>query len=143
MNKTKTILKPLFYRRKPRRSLSLLQKNLLKFNLKNFLFDKKKIKKKKKFLEIGFGYGENIINLAKKNPKKVIIGCEVYEPGITNLLKNIEKENLKNILIFPKNIFILLNKLEQNSIEKIFILYPDPWPKKKTLQKKINNKSFC
>ena len=50
-----------------------------------------------KFLEIGFGYGENIINLAKKNPKKVIIGCEVYEPGITNLLKNIEKENLKNI----------------------------------------------
>ena len=130
MNKTKTILKPLFYRRKPRRSLSLLQKNLLKFNLKNFLFDKKKIKKKKKFLEIGFGYGENIINLAKKNPKKVIIGCEVYEPGITNLLKNIEKENLKNILIFPKNIFILLNKLEQNSIEKIFILYPDPWPKK-------------
>ena len=142
MNKTKTILKPLFYRRKPRRSLSLLQKNLLKFNLKNFLFDKKKIKKKKKFLEIGFGYGENIINLAKKNPKKVIIGCEVYEPGITNLLKNIEKENLKNILIFIKNIFILLNKLEQNSIEKIFILYPDPWPKKKHYKRRLITKVF-
>ena len=135
MKKSKKILIPLFYKKKPRRPLSKKQKGLLKFTLQKFLFKKEKVQNsKKRFLEIGFGYGENIIHLSKKNGDKLIIGCEIYEPGIANLVSKIESENLKNIYIFPENIFSLLSELKKNSIEKIFILYPDPWPKKNTIK---------
>ena len=138
MKNSKKILIPLFYKKKPRRPLSKKQKGLLKFTLQKFLFKKEKVQNsKKRFLEIGFGYGENIIHLSKKNGDKLIIGCEIYEPGIANLVSKIESENLKNIYIFPENIFSLFNKLEKNSIAKIFILYPDPWPKKKHFKRRL------
>ena len=143
MKKSKKILIPLFYKKKPRRPLSKKQKGLLKFTLQKFLFKKEKVQNsKKRFLEIGFGYGENIIHLSKKNGDKLIIGCEIYEPGIANLVSKIESENLKNIYIFPENIFSLLSELKKNSIEKIFILYPDPWPKKKHYKRRLISSVF-
>ena len=67
MKKSKKTLLPLFYKKKPRRPLSKKQKKLLKFTLQKFLFKKEKIhNSKKNFLEIVFGYGENIIHLSKK-----------------------------------------------------------------------------
>ena len=142
MKKSKKILAPLFYKKKPRRPLSEKQKRLLRFNLKKYLFKKNFSTKKNIFLEIGFGYGENLINLCKKNTGKLIIGSEVYEPGIANLVENIEINNLKNILIYPRNIFFLFEELEKNSIEKVFILYPDPWPKKKHFKRRLISKFF-
>ena len=143
MKNLKKKLIPIFYKKKSRRSLSKKQKELLKFTLQKFLFKEKKIENSKKnFLEIGFGYGENVINLSKNNIDKLIIGCEVYEPGIANLVTKIESENLKNIYIFPENIFSLFSKLKKNSIEKIFILYPDPWPKKKHYKRRLISNVF-
>ena len=143
MKKSKKTLFPLFYKKKPRRPLSKKKKKLLKFTLQKFLFKKEEIhNSKKNFLEIGFGYGENIIHLSKKNPNKSIIGCEIYEPGIANLVAKIEIENLKNIYIFPNSIFSLFSKLKKNSIEKIFILYPDPWPKKKHYKRRLISDVF-
>ena len=128
---------PLFYKKKLRRPLSKKLKKLLKFTLQKFLFEKEIINNNKKLLEIGFGYGENLIHLSKNNSDTSIIGCEVYEPGIANLIEKIEIENLKNIYIYPKNIFSLFDNLEKNSFEKIFILYPDPWPKKKHFKRRL------
>ena len=128
---------PLFYKKRPRRSLSKKQKKLLKFTLQKFLFEKEIINNNKKFLEIGFGYGENLIHLSKNNPDTLVIGCEVYEPGIANVVEKIETENLKNIYIYPKNIFSLFGSLKKNSFEKVFIFYPDPWPKKKHFKRRL------
>ena len=136
MKKPKKTFLPLFYKKKPRRPLSKKQRKLLKFTLQKFLF-KKKIVNNKKFLEIGFGYGENLIHLSKNNSDTSIIGCEVYEPGIANLVEKIEIEKLKNIYIYPKNIFSLFDNLEKNSFQKVFILYPDPWPKKKHFKRRL------
>ena len=136
MKKSKKKFLPLFYKKKLRRPLSKKQKKLLKLTLQKFLF-KKKIINNKKFLEIGFGYGENLIHLSKNNSDTSIIGCEVYEPGIANLIEKIEIENLKNIYIYPKNIFSLFDNLEKNSFQKVFILYPDPWPKKKHFKRRL------
>ena len=133
MKKPKKKFLPLFYKKRLRRPLSKKQRKLLKFTLQKFLF-KKKIVNNKKFLEIGFGYGENLIHLSKNNSDTSIIGCEVYEPGIANLVEKIEIEKLKNIYIYPKNIFSLFDNLEKNSFQKVFILYPDPWPKKNILK---------
>ena len=137
MKKSKKTFLPLFYKKKPRRRLSKKQKKLLKFTLQKFLFEKEIINNNKKFLEIGFGYGENLIHLSKNNPDTSIIGCEVYEPGIANLVEKIETDNLKNIYIYPKNIFSLFGNLKKNSFEKVFILYPDPWPKKKHFKRRL------
>ena len=143
MKKSKKKLAPLFYKKKTRRALSKKQRELLKFTLQKFLFKKEKIQNNKKnFLEIGFGYGENVINLSRHNADKLIIGCEIYEPGIANLVVKIESENLKNIYIFPENIFSLFSKLKKNSIEKIFVLYPDPWPKKKHYKRRLISNVF-
>ena len=136
MKKPKKKFLPLFYKKRLRRPLSKKQRKLLKFTLQKFLF-KKKIVNNKKFLEIGFGYGENLIHLSKNNSDTSIIGCEVYEPGIANLVEKIETENLKNIYIYPKNIFSLFDNLEKNSFQKVFILYPDPWPKKKHFKRRL------
>ena len=142
MKKLEKNILPVFYKKKPRRPLSKKQKSILNCSLKKFLLNKNHLDKKEKFLEIGFGYGENLINLSKKNKEKLIIGCEIYEPGITNLVENIERVNLKNIKIYPKNIFSLFNILKKNSIEKIFILYPDPWPKKKHFKRRLISKNL-
>ena len=140
MKKLKKNLLPIFFKKKLRRKISEKQKKLLKFNLKKFLFKKNRIIRKKIFLEIGSGCGENLIHLSKNNIKKIIIGCEIYEPGIASSVNKIESEKLKNILIYPKNIFTLINKLEKNSIDKIYILYPDPWPKKKHFKRRLMSK---
>ena len=66
MKKPKKKFLPLFYKKRLRRPLSKKQRKLLKFTLQKFLF-KKKIVNNKKFLEIGFGYGENLIHLSKNN----------------------------------------------------------------------------
>ena len=136
MKKPKKKFLPLFYKKRLRRPLSNKQRKLLNFTLQKFLF-KKKIVNNKKFLEIGFGYGENLIHLSKNNSDTSIIGCEVYEPGIANLVEKIEIEKLKNIYIYPKNIFSLFDNLEKNSFQKVFILYPDPWPKKKHFKRRL------
>jgi tRNA (guanine-N7-)-methyltransferase len=136
LKKPKKKFLPLFYKKRLRRPLSKKQRKLLKFTLQKFLF-KKKIVNNKKFLEIGFGYVENLIHLSKNNSDTSIIGCEVYEPGIANLVEKIEIEKLKNIYIYPKNIFSLFDNLEKNSFQKVFILYPDPWPKKKHFKRRL------
>jgi len=97
LKKPKKTFLPLFYKKKPRRYLSKKQKKLLKFTLQKFLFKKKNIKSNEKLLEIGFGYGENLINLSINNNNKIIIGCEIYEPGIASTIDKIEKKKLKNI----------------------------------------------
>ena len=142
MKKVRKTSLSLFYKQKPRRALSKKQKNLLKVTLRKFLFKKRNINNKKVFLEVGFGYGENLINLSKNNTGKLIIGSEVYEPGIANVVEKIEALNLKNICIYPKNIFSLFNILKKNSIEKIFILYPDPWPKRRHFKRRLISKTL-
>ena len=142
MKKVRKTSLSLFYKQKPRRALSKKQKNLLKVTLRKFLFKKRNINNKKVFLEVGFGYGENLINLSINNNNKIIIGCDIYEPGIASTIDKIEKKKLKNILIYPKNIFTLIDELKRNSIDKVFMLYPDPWPKKKHFKRRLISKIF-
>lgn len=89
------------------------------------------------WLEIGFGSGEHIIEQAKNNSKIPIIGCEAYLDGIASLLSKIVLSSVKNILIFPNDVRILLNYLKSSSLSRIFILFPDPWHKKKHHKRRL------
>ncbi len=94
------------------------------------------------WLEIGFGGGEHLAAMALQNPKIQFLGCEVFENGIASLLDHIDKNNLKNIVIYPEDTRPFLKTLPENYIEKVFILFPDPWPKKKHLKRRLVNKAF-
>ena len=93
-------------------------------------------------VEIGSGNGENAIKLSKLNSNKLIIVCEVYIDGNVSLVNKLRKEKIVNVRIFEKNCFLLLEKLKKNSIQQFWILYPDPWPKKRHYKRRLINDKF-
>jgi len=97
---------------------------------------------KKNILEIGFGSGEQITNLSIKNENFNFIGCETYINGVISLIDKIKQNDIKNIQIFNNDARILLEKIPDNSLYEIFILFPDPWPKKKQNKRRIINEEF-
>ena len=81
------------------------------------------------WLEIGFGGGEHLAVQAECHPEVGLIGCEVFEPGIARLLAQIECRHIANIRIFVDDARLMLAALAPSSIGRVFILFPDPWPK--------------
>lgn len=89
------------------------------------------------WMEIGFGSGEHLAAQAANNPDTRFIGCEPYINGVVQLLKAVASQNLKNITLWQDDARTLLNKLPDHSLERVFILFPDPWPKKKHHRRRI------
>lgn len=83
------------------------------------------------WLEIGFGGGEHMVHQAVNNPDVGIIGCEPYINGVAMLLGKIRKAEAGNIKVHPGDVRNLFDVLPEASIDKAFLLYPDPWPKKR------------
>lgn len=118
-----------------------------KNNKINDIVIKYKIKKidplKNNIIDIGAGYGESSLELAKHNIDKNIIVCEKYIDGINNIGKNIQSKSLNNISIFHGNANQLLDEYcASRSISAIWILFPDPWPKKKHFKRRLINTDF-
>ena len=82
-------------------------------------------------LEIGFGAGEHLCQQALFLPKDFFIGAEVFINGVAKCLDLIQQHNLKNIALFPDDVRLLLPQIPDQSIQKVFLLFPDPWPKKR------------
>lgn len=91
------------------------------------------------FLEIGFGYGEHVAGMAQKYPDVNFIGCETFINGVATLLKQIDDTEVENIRILHGDARLLLDKLPDGSLDRVFILFPDPWPKTKQQKKRIIN----
>ena len=89
------------------------------------------------WLEIGFGGGEHLAQLAEQHPQAGFIGCEVFENGIVKLLARIERRRLENIRIFADDARFVMAALPPASIGRVFILFPDPWPKRRQHKRRI------
>ncbi|MCH2546162.1 MAG: tRNA (guanosine(46)-N7)-methyltransferase TrmB [Alphaproteobacteria bacterium] len=89
------------------------------------------------WIEIGFGGGEHLAQQAANNPETLLIGCEPYIDGVAKLLVDIEARNLDNIRILAEDARLLLEALPENSVSRIFILFPDPWPKQRHQKRRI------
>jgi tRNA (guanine-N7-)-methyltransferase len=89
------------------------------------------------WMEIGFGSGEHLAAQALNNPSISFIGCEPYINGVVQLLKAITSQKLENIRLWQDDARLLLAKLPDHSLERVFILFPDPWPKKKHNRRRI------
>jgi tRNA (guanine-N7-)-methyltransferase len=93
------------------------------------------------WFEIGFGGGEHLVEQARRHPEINFIGCEPYINGMASLLVAIDKDKLTNIRLYDGDARELLEKLPDNSIERLFILFPDPWPKARHHKRRIINKN--
>ncbi|HEX3498921.1 MAG TPA: tRNA (guanosine(46)-N7)-methyltransferase TrmB [Stellaceae bacterium] len=89
------------------------------------------------WLEIGFGGGEHLAAQAAAHRDIGMIGCEVFENGIAKLLGEIERQELANIRILTDDARLLLAALPEASISRVFILFPDPWPKQRHHKRRI------
>ncbi|MDC7683081.1 tRNA (guanosine(46)-N7)-methyltransferase TrmB [Asticcacaulis sp. BYS171W] len=81
------------------------------------------------WLEIGFGGGEHLAAQAGRNPQALILGFEPFLNGVGSLLRHIEEQDLSNVRVMPGDARPVIDKLNAESVDKVFILFPDPWPK--------------
>ncbi len=83
------------------------------------------------WLEIGFGGGEHLINNARLHPDIGHLGCEPFINGMAKLVLLIEKEGIDAIRLHNDDAVQLLDQLPDASLDRIYLLYPDPWPKRR------------
>lgn len=83
------------------------------------------------WLEVGFGGGEHLVHQAALNTDIGIIGCEPYINGVAMLLGKIREAEVTNLAVYPGDVRNMFDVLPDASISKAFLLYPDPWPKKR------------
>ncbi len=109
------------------------------------------INAKEYWLEIGFGGGEHLAGQSLKNKDIGIIGCEVFINGVASLLAHLtgcyedgtkydgklEQDRVDNVRVFSEDVRRLLNAIPDGSISKLFVLFPDPWPKKKHANRRM------
>jgi tRNA (guanine-N7-)-methyltransferase len=89
------------------------------------------------WLEIGFGGGEHLAQMAEQHSQIGFIGCDVFENGIVKLLAQLERRHLDNIRIFADDARLIMAALPPASIGRAFILFPDPWPKRRQHKRRV------
>jgi tRNA (guanine-N7-)-methyltransferase len=89
------------------------------------------------WLEIGFGGGEHLVWQAAHNPHAGLIGCEPFEGGVVKVLSAVETEGLANIRVHPGDGRPVLRSLPDGSVDRVFILFPDPWPKARHRKRRL------
>jgi S-adenosylmethionine synthetase len=91
------------------------------------------------WLEIGFGAGEHLAAQAAAHPEVGLLGCEPFVEGVARLLALAEAVGLANLRIAIEDARLLLAALPDRCLERIFVLFPDPWPKARHHKRRIVN----
>ncbi|MCC7428387.1 MAG: tRNA (guanosine(46)-N7)-methyltransferase TrmB [Alphaproteobacteria bacterium] len=88
------------------------------------------------WLEVGFGAGEHTLAQIAAHPDIALIGCEVFENGLAALLARLVPEGEEasappppNLRLWPEDARTLLALLPEAALDRLFLLFPDPWPK--------------
>ncbi len=95
-------------------------------------------------VEIGFGMGNSLAEMAEAHPENNYIGVEVHRPGVGALLKLIQEKNLKNIRVFNDDaIEVFAKQIPLNSLDAVYLFFPDPWHKTKHKKRRILQQEFA
>ncbi|NJO22781.1 MAG: tRNA (guanosine(46)-N7)-methyltransferase TrmB [Sphingomonadales bacterium] len=89
------------------------------------------------WLEIGFGSGEHLLGRAAEHPGICCIGCEPFQDGVVKVLDAIETGGRENIRLYSDDARDLLRVLPPGSIGRAFVLFPDPWPKRRHVKRRL------
>ena len=94
------------------------------------------------WLEIGFGGGEHLVHMAARNPDVALIGAEPFVNGIAMLLGKIRTADVSNLRIHPGDVRDLFEVLGPASVSKVFLNYPDPWPKARHHRRRVVTQEY-
>jgi len=98
---------------------------------------------KSRCLEIGFGTGEVIGNLAMSHPEIDYLGIEVHRSGVGRLLLQAERANLTNLRIVCHDaVEVLRNSIQDESFDEVLVFFPDPWHKKRHHKRRLIDANF-
>lgn len=89
------------------------------------------------WLEIGFGGGEHMASQAARAPDVLIVGCEPFLNGVASAVRHVAEQELKNVRIHDGDARELAARLPDASLDRVFILFPDPWPKARHHKRRI------
>ncbi|MFK7863460.1 MAG: tRNA (guanosine(46)-N7)-methyltransferase TrmB [Pseudohongiellaceae bacterium] len=94
-------------------------------------------------IEIGFGMGDSLLEMAKAEPSRNYIGIEVHRPGVGKLLHGIESSSLSNLKIISHDaVEVLKIGLAPESVDEVLIFFPDPWHKKRHNKRRLIQQGF-
>jgi tRNA (guanine-N7-)-methyltransferase len=95
------------------------------------------------WLEIGFGGGEHLAAQAAARPDVLMLGAEPFVNGVGSLLRHVAAKDLENIRIWPGDGRELMAALPDASLSRLFILFPDPWPKARHRKRRLADGAFA
>jgi len=94
-------------------------------------------------LEIGFGMGDSLIEMAVNNPHNNYMGIEVHKPGVGRLLGNISELSLTNLRVMQADaVEVLKSQVQDESISAVQLFFPDPWHKRRHVKRRIVQDEF-
>ena len=97
-----------------------------------------------KHLEIGFGMGDALAEMAACHPENDYLGIEVHRPGVGALLLRLQQRQLGNVRIWDGDVVpVLAQHLASASLDAVYIFFPDPWPKKRHHKRRLIQPPFA
>jgi tRNA (guanine-N7-)-methyltransferase len=94
------------------------------------------------WLEIGFGAGEHLIEQAKANPDVGLVGCEPFLNGVAAALAGLKREEIPNVLLRRGDAQAVIKAAPDAFFSRVFMLYPDPWPKRRHHKRRVVSVGF-
>ena len=94
------------------------------------------------WLEIGFGGGEHLAGQAARNPQATLIGAEPFLNGAASALRHIDEAGLDNVRVHVGDAREVISRLPDASLDRVFIMFPDPWPKARHHKRRLVQTAF-
>lgn len=94
------------------------------------------------WLEIGFGGGEHLAEQAARHPDVLLIGAEPFQNGVASALRHIDERALTNVRLHAGDARELMEALPEDVVNRVFILFPDPWPKARHHKRRLMTQPF-
>jgi tRNA (guanine-N7-)-methyltransferase len=94
------------------------------------------------WLEIGFGAGEHLIEQAKANPDVGLVGCEPFLNGVVAALAGLKRDEISNVLLRRGDAQAVIKAVPNAFFSRVFMLYPDPWPKRRHHKRRVVSVGF-
>lgn len=92
------------------------------------------------YLEIGFGNGESLAEMARRHPERNYLGVEVHRPGVGHLLLKLEEYECRNVRVIRHDaVEVLARMIPPTSLAGVYLFFPDPWHKKRHHKRRILN----
>lgn len=88
-------------------------------------------------LDIGFGGGESVIEMARARPDEAVIGVDVHTPGVAAVLEAVEAFGWRHVCVVEGDAVVFLRRLPPDSLAGVRIWFPDPWPKVRQRDKRL------